>query len=379
MKLIDVSCPSCQAVMKVDKKNKEVHCEYCGHIFLIDDEVIKVVHMQTGDITEEQEYKNAETNLNKFKDYKKAYSLYSNLSNRYADDPVVWIGLLRCISKDFTNREYDCRYEDYWNRFTSLASKKEINEWQKDYDEYINSFSGYEKEALPQTKEMDYIYETMLGGWFGLHKFVKDEGGKGVLYLLTGGLFGIGWIIDIIIEVVSHPNRRQKVYNCLGIYAIIMGLIFFQFSIIGALLMIIAGVICFKRITMLIWKNPVSYSKFIKIGLFIVGFVISMMSIPDYVGTWYYCTETTCSSIVEVNVGSMNVNIEEGTDTKHYKYKVKETKKNFIITYDQFELTYHKKDGSICISSNSECSIVLTKNKEELNQIHDSYMETPVE
>lgn len=36
-------------------------------------------------------------------------------------------------------------------------------------------------------------------GCFGAHKFYVGKGGMGVLYLLTGGLFGFGWVIDIIL------------------------------------------------------------------------------------------------------------------------------------------------------------------------------------
>lgn len=35
-------------------------------------------------------------------------------------------------------------------------------------------------------------------GWLGGYRFYKKQPGLGVIYLLTGGLFGIGWIIDII-------------------------------------------------------------------------------------------------------------------------------------------------------------------------------------
>ena len=34
-------------------------------------------------------------------------------------------------------------------------------------------------------------------GIFGIHLFYVGRGGKGLLYLLTAGLFTIGWIIDI--------------------------------------------------------------------------------------------------------------------------------------------------------------------------------------
>ena len=36
-------------------------------------------------------------------------------------------------------------------------------------------------------------------GFFGAHKFYVGKIGMGILYLFTYGLFGFGWIIDIIL------------------------------------------------------------------------------------------------------------------------------------------------------------------------------------
>lgn len=42
-------------------------------------------------------------------------------------------------------------------------------------------------------------------GYLGVHKFYEGKIGRGILYLLTGGLFGIGWFIDCII-LLCKPN-----------------------------------------------------------------------------------------------------------------------------------------------------------------------------
>lgn len=42
-------------------------------------------------------------------------------------------------------------------------------------------------------------------GFLGAHKFYEGKAGMGILYIFTGGLFGIGWIIDLIV-LLTKPN-----------------------------------------------------------------------------------------------------------------------------------------------------------------------------
>lgn len=42
-------------------------------------------------------------------------------------------------------------------------------------------------------------------GFFGAHKFYEGKIGMGILYLFTGGLLGIGWIVDCIV-LLMKPN-----------------------------------------------------------------------------------------------------------------------------------------------------------------------------
>ena len=45
----------------------------------------------------------------------------------------------------------------------------------------------------------------VLLGIFGAHKFYEGKIGMGILYLFTVGLFGIGWVIDLIVLLLK-PN-----------------------------------------------------------------------------------------------------------------------------------------------------------------------------
>lgn len=56
----------------------------------------------------------------------------------------------------------------------------------------------------PKNKWVAFALCVFLG-FFGAHKFYEGKAGMGILYLFTGGLFGIGWILDCI-TLLFKPN-----------------------------------------------------------------------------------------------------------------------------------------------------------------------------
>ena len=47
-------------------------------------------------------------------------------------------------------------------------------------------------------------------GVLGIHRFLKSFWLSGIIWLFTGGLFGIGWLIDLIWIITDKPLIFQK-------------------------------------------------------------------------------------------------------------------------------------------------------------------------
>ncbi len=65
----------------------------------------------------------------------------------------------------------------------------------------------YGKAYFPLSCEKWTAYFLCLfGGWAGAHKFYEGKTAQGILYLLTFGLLGLGWIIDLMVILCRKGN-----------------------------------------------------------------------------------------------------------------------------------------------------------------------------
>lgn len=148
MKIKEIKCPSCNANVKLKDKATKGICEYCNTEFVIEDNTIKIEHTGTIEITNDTSLKVAETILNSFKDYDKSLLAYKTLLLKYAHKKEVYIGLIRSITKDFQLKILTgyqlSEINNYWEKYTSLAKPKEIDEYSEKINE-LNKSYWYDK------------------------------------------------------------------------------------------------------------------------------------------------------------------------------------------------------------------------------------------
>lgn len=65
-----------------------------------------------------------------------------------------------------------------------------------------------------KSKGLAYLLWFFLGA-FSAHRFYLGKIGTGILYLLTGQLFGIGWIIDLFI-LSSMVDKYNLMHGFIG-------------------------------------------------------------------------------------------------------------------------------------------------------------------
>lgn len=70
---------------------------------------------------------------------------------------------------------------------------------------YSGDFS-VQTDNRPNYRDNKIVIACILGGWFGLHKYMRGQIGMGILYTMTVGLFCFGWFIDIFKEA-SRPAK----------------------------------------------------------------------------------------------------------------------------------------------------------------------------
>lgn len=141
------------------------------------------------------------------------------------------------ISSDFANNEIEsdinfqsdlisapnAKNENSILPINNIDSKKDIEQNQiessKNSDSKITSNKSKNPNKISSARanggklQIVALILCILLGLIGVHRFYLGYTGMGILYLLTLGLFGIGWIIDIILLIIPNgltPKGRSN-------------------------------------------------------------------------------------------------------------------------------------------------------------------------
>lgn len=177
MKLIQLKCPSCGAELETSVGDK-IKCKYCGAEILVDDEKIKVEH-EVIDVDKEEQIKSAEAYI-KFGDFEKAFSIYKNLSEKYAYDSEIWYKMLFCLTRNFNYNLidstgmsiifYDCitYYDKYMLLEENDNKKKNVKKLFDDYVSMVNKKYDEFNKKQEEARKRDMIFIFSFFGFMGL-------------------------------------------------------------------------------------------------------------------------------------------------------------------------------------------------------------------
>ena len=325
MKLISVKCPSCGSNLKIKNNVSKMKCEYCGANVILDDEVVKVKHIIDGQISEEQEFRNAETKLNKFKKYNESYEEYLKLSKKYVDRDDVWLGLLRSFTQDFTYKHpseyFKKQYFEYWRNFIALADEEEINKIKPQYINYVNNV-------------MPFGYNNSIN-----KPNVKNECNN-VNNIQQNNKVKTGDVVKIILTVL----------------VIIMGLVYLEYTFLAFFFYVLCGI----TIIDYFWKTLNFKNKAIRIITPIMFFILALMFSPSTIpetlhGNWY-CTQDHCAIyMIYLSENEGTIKTTAGKETSSYSNYINQT---ITLEFDElktYELKYNSDTGELCLYKNEKC------------------------
>ena len=98
---------------------------------------------------------------------------------------------------------YKEKISQYLNNDKKIKTDNEGNTYIKKGNKWL----------IASNDDQDLMFKyTLFGGFIGLHKFKQRKKYSGILYFLTGGLLGIGWVFDILAMVLGVSKDAENRY-----------------------------------------------------------------------------------------------------------------------------------------------------------------------
>ena len=72
----------------------------------------------------------------------------------------------------------------------------------------VNLNAGFAPSTSPKSRTIALLLCFFLG-FFGAHRFYAGRYLRGVIYLFTFGVFGIGWLVDLVLIILGRMRDRS--------------------------------------------------------------------------------------------------------------------------------------------------------------------------
>lgn len=108
----------------------------------------------------------------------------------------------RCPNCGAPMQSNECSYCHYVEPVESESAVKNVV-INNVYTTQVQTGKNYVTVVSPKDKMVTLLLCIFLG-CFGAHYFYVGRIGKGILYLFTAGLMGIGWLVDIVVILCGN-------------------------------------------------------------------------------------------------------------------------------------------------------------------------------
>ena len=173
MPLIKAQCPNCGGALEVDNTQDAAICPFCKTPYIVE-KAINQYNMNAAAVNfngtvnmiapdqKNRMFENAESQL-KIGEFARAYSSFSELSEKYAGDPRVWDGLLNATTHNKTKKEFDINDYYFVKRcYTNLQRLDETtsSQWNNTVVTYEKAYQQYKAGKINKVDELQAEYDS---------------------------------------------------------------------------------------------------------------------------------------------------------------------------------------------------------------------------
>ncbi len=193
--IIDLKCPSCGAELHFNEQQDQYFCKYCGTKIFIDNP-----NERRTRLINEAQVRAVELEKEKFRYFTEENQAHEEKLAQWKKYLLYWVGAM-AASFFFGFVIPDSRVSDLFAGvfvFLLFFGALTVAIIYPRKSRMLRSMEEAEPENMSSFSWVAAVILCVMFGIFGVHYFYVRRYRMGLLYLFTAGLFGIGYVFDII-------------------------------------------------------------------------------------------------------------------------------------------------------------------------------------